>query len=405
MRALVAESNAVTRASLRRILERTGFEVEELRDELAAACLIHEPGAPELALLAVDTLLADFGQVCAAMRQVKPEVYIVALVPQARRIDVGTVLDSGADDFLLKPATLQETEARIRVIRSVLTARKTKSRGEAEAGGGLRDAATAASTEGRIKETATSEGPRILRTLRVLLNDLTSTEALADVFDHTGLAPIEEVPPDDAGEKGVYSVWAPLLVIIQHSAQWLNTRIDLDRKNALQLFGAVERYDSFSEERLLRVLHDIMELVQDGIRTRAENAGGADLHIPIHPIARQSDAVPHPTLLAGPNAERKLIGLRLKDDLRLLMTVTMEPIPKEEPSIASVQPLDVLARDVHSAEYQIMLLRAGTMLNDDYIRKIRAFIHSNNLSQKLEVFRPPSGTAAFLTEAAADAGA
>ena len=404
MRALVAESNAVTRASLRRILERTGFAVEELRDELAAACLIHEPDAPELALLAVDTLLADFGQVCAAMRQVKPEVYIVALVPQARRIDVGAVLDSGADDFLLKPATLQETEARIRVIRSALTARETARRREGERAGDPVDATALDTADDRLDRGAPAEGPRILKTPRVLLNDLTSTEALADVFDHTGLAPIEEVPPDEAGQKGLYSVWAPLLVIIQHSAQWLNTRIDVDRENALQLFDAVERYDSFSEERLLRVLHDIMELVQDGIRTRAEGAGGVDLHIPIHPIARPSEAIPNPAQLAGSNAERKLIGLRLKDDLRVLMTVTMEPIAREEPSISSVQPLDVLARDVHSAEYDIMLLRAGTMLNDDYIRKIRAFIHSNNLSQKLEVFRPPSGTAAFLADASVDAG-
>ena len=231
-----------------------------------------------------------------------------------------------------------------------------------------------------------------------MLDDLTSTDALAAVFNQMGLTPVEEVPPGEAGKKGVFSVWSPLLITVDEKAQWLNTRIDLDETNAMLLFGAVERYGSFSEDRLLRVLQDIMSLVQDGIRTRAAEVGGAQLHIPIAPIARPSSAIPPPTDLAGKLADRKLIGLRLRNDLRLLMTLTMEPIIKEAPVISTVRRMDVLAHDVQSAEYQIMLLRAGTMLSEDYIRKIQAFIHSKNLSQKVEVFRPPHGTAAFLNE-------
>lgn len=383
MRALVAESNVVTRVSLRRILERSGFTVEELRDELAAACLLHAPEAPELALLALDTLLADFGQVCAAMREAKPDIYIVALVPEARRIEVGNVLDAGADDFLIKPASLQEAEARVRVIGGILAAR----RGEEGEG------------EGEDVGEAGVERPRRRRSaLNTLLDEVTSTDTLATVFNQMGLTPVEEISPGEAGGKGVFSVWSPLLITVDEKAQWLNTRIDLDEVNAMLLFGAVERYGSFSEERLLRVLQDIMSLVQDGIRTRAAGVGGAQLHIPIPPVARPAAMIPPPPELAGRIADRKRIGLRLRNDLRLLMTVTMEPIRKEAPVISSVHRMDVLAHDVQSAEYQIMLLRAGTMLSDDYIRKIQAFIHSKNLSQKVEVFRPPRGTAAFLNE-------
>ncbi len=397
MRALVAESNVVTRVSLRRILERSGFAVEELRDELAAACLLHDPDPPELALLALDTLLVDFGQVCAAMREAKPDVYIVALVPEARRIDAGTVIDDGADDFLIKPASLQEAEARIRVIGRVLAERKGEKEEEKEEILGSRSGPSdgAKPSIGEREKVAAERSPR-RRTLDTLLDDLTSTETLATVFNQMGLTPVEEVNPSEAGGKGVFSVWSPLLVTVQESAQWLNTRIDLDEINAMLLFGAVERYGNFSEDRLLRILQDIMGLVQDGIRTRAAAVGGAQLHLPIAPIARPSEAIPAPEDLAGQIAERKRVGLRLRNDLRLLMTVTMEPILKEEPVISSVHRMDVLARDVQSAEYQIMLLRAGTMLSDAYIRKIQAFIHSKNLSQKVEVFRPPRGTAAFL---------
>src|SRR5690606_34636272 len=99
------------------------FEVEELQDELAAACLIYQPDPPELALLALDTLLVDFEQVCEAMRAAKPDVFIVALVPEARRNELLRVLRHGADDFVIKPVTIQEADARVFVIQQTLAAR------------------------------------------------------------------------------------------------------------------------------------------------------------------------------------------------------------------------------------------------------------------------------------------
>lgn len=80
------------------------------------------------------------------------------------------------------------------------------------------------------------------------------------------------------------------------------------------------------------------------------------------------------------------------------LTLTIEPIRRERPVISRLKSWDVLARDVHFAEYQAKLLRAGTMLDDVYIRKIQAFIHSQNLSQHVEVYRPPEGTVRFLEE-------
>lgn len=74
MHAVVAESNVVTRVTLRRMLERLGFQVDELRDELAAAWLLHRPEAPEFTFLSLDTMLVDFEQVCRAMCEAKPDV-------------------------------------------------------------------------------------------------------------------------------------------------------------------------------------------------------------------------------------------------------------------------------------------------------------------------------------------
>lgn len=375
MHALVAESNAVTRVTLRRILERLNFQVDELRDELAAACLLHQPEAPELAFLSLDTLLVDFEQICRAMREAQPDVYIVALVPENRRIDAAWVLDAGADDFIIKPTSIQEMEARVRVIRRALVA------------------------DGEAVVEEISNGRSRRRSIDVLLDDLTDPAVLSDAFSQMDLVPVDEIPPSETGDNPAYSSWAPLLILQADRGKWLNIRIDLDEANGHRLLEAVHRQAAFAEARLLQTLKDVMGLTQDVIRTTAANRGTAQLHLPLEPVALPYHAIPKPSDLASGHADQKLLGLQVHDDLRLLMTLTIEQIRLEKPVISRLQNLDVLARDVQSAEYQVKLLRAGTMLNDVYIRKIQAFIHSQNLSQHVEVYRPPAGTVRFLEQA------
>ncbi|MEX0600968.1 MAG: response regulator [Rhodothermales bacterium] len=374
MRALVAESNVVTRVTLRRILERLGFTVVELRDELAAACLLYQPESPELALLSLDTLLVDFEQVCRAMRDAKPDVYLVALVPENRRIDAAWVLDAGADDFIIKPTSMQEMEARLRVIKHVLAGDTHKS------------------------DVVESARKKPGRTIDVLLEELTDPTVLSNVFSQMDLEPVEEVDPRQTGENPVYSAWAPILILQAGTGKWLNVRIDLDDENGNRLLQSVHRQVEFSQTRLLRTLKDVMGLTEDVLRSAAQARGTAQLHLPLEPIAMPFGTIPKPSELASAHADQKLIGLRLKENLHLLMTLTMESIRLENPVISRLQNMDVLARDVQSVEYQAKLLRAGTMLNDTYIRKIQAFIHSQNLSQHIEVYRPPSGTVKFLEE-------
>lgn len=370
--ALVAESNVVTRVALRRILERLGYEVEELRDELAAACLIHQPDAPELAFLSLDTLLVDFEQVCGAMREAKPDVYIVALVPESRRIDATWVLGAGADDFIIKPSSMQELEARVRVIH--------------------RSMAGPASVEHEEK----SGRGRKAGTIDMLLDELTDSSVLSDVFSQMDLEPVEEIDPRDTGEHPAFTSWAPLLILQADRGKWLNIRIDVDEENGRKLFAAVHRKTAFSEPLLLQAMKDVMDLTEDVIRTAAEQRGTAQLHLPLEAIALPADGIPKPAELASAHADHKHLGLRLNGDLRLLMTLTIEPVRLERPVVGRLRIMDVLAHDIQSTEYQAKLLRAGTVLNETYIRKFQAFIHSQNLSQHVEVYRPPDGTARFL---------
>ena len=389
MRALVAEANVVTRVTLRRILERAGFSVEELRDELAAACLLHQPEAPELALLALDTFLVDFEQVCKSMRAAKPGVFIVALVPQERRLDLSKVLDAGADDYLIKPVTIQVAEARLRIIQRTLTVL-----------GGSASIYTGREEIAAVQDVADSGDHK--PPVSEILAELDFQKALTSVFSQMDLQPVEEVNLDDSFGDPRFTSWVPLILRKEERAQWLNVRIDLDEENASRLFETVHPIESYSEQGISHLLVEIVSLAIDGLCTAALQQDDVYIDLPIAPMAIQSGEIPSPTVLASSYAKGHSIGLLLSKVVRLHLSFTMESVPIEDCLIRQLKPLDVLAHDIQSAEYQVVLLRAGTMIKQSYIEKIQAFIHSQNLSQKVQVFRPPQGTVKFLSETKAD---
>ena len=55
-------------------------------------------------------------QVCQAIREKKPDVFILILTARAETNDVILGLDSGADDYLTKPFQMGELEARLRTL-------------------------------------------------------------------------------------------------------------------------------------------------------------------------------------------------------------------------------------------------------------------------------------------------
>lgn len=378
MHALVAESNVVTRVALRRILERAGYRVDELRDELAAACLLHQPSAPALAFLSLETLLVDFREVCIAMRGADPDVYIVAIVPESRRIDVRQVLDDGADDFIITPASFQETEARVEVIHRTLN-------------GGP---AIVADDDPRAAARK-DRGP----TIDGLLQEIAAPEVLSNAFVQMGLEPAATCDPVET--PPAFSSWVPMLVLQAGAGKWMNVRIDLDQENAPKFLAAVQKRGRFSEARVLQVLGEVMGLTQDVIRGTCEQVGSAGISFPVESMALPADQIPSPRRLAGTHADLSRVGLRLGEDVHLTITLSIEPIRLESLSVNNVEPFDILGIDIQSAEQRLMLLRSGTMLGDDHIRRIQAFIHSQDASQVVKVYRPPARTVQFLQQLAA----
>ena len=113
-RVLVVEDDARLAATLRRVLAAEGHEVEVTGDGLEAIRRARQ-WSPDLAVLDVMLPGADGVTVCRRMRETAqfPILMLTALSGTEERV---RGLDSGADDYLVKPFAYQELLARVRAL-------------------------------------------------------------------------------------------------------------------------------------------------------------------------------------------------------------------------------------------------------------------------------------------------
>jgi DNA-binding response OmpR family regulator len=115
MRVLLVEDDPMIGAGAREGLRQDGFSVDWVRDGRAAAAA--------LAANAFDAVLLDLGlpktsgeEVLKSIRQAGNDVPVLIITARDKVRDRITGLDSGADDYIVKPFDLDELAARIRAV-------------------------------------------------------------------------------------------------------------------------------------------------------------------------------------------------------------------------------------------------------------------------------------------------
>ena len=106
---------------MQRILERAGYEVIAVENGRLAAEQLCQPDGPRLAL--IDWIMPEMDgiSVCRQVRlQRAPYVHMVLLTSKESKQDVVTGLQSGADDYLIKPCDPEELKARLRTGQRIL---------------------------------------------------------------------------------------------------------------------------------------------------------------------------------------------------------------------------------------------------------------------------------------------
>jgi len=122
MRILVAEDDPVSLRLLQTCLVEWGYEVTSVTDGQKALEVLQNPEAPRLAI--IDWIMPgkEGVEICREVRNrgKKPYIYILMLTAKVRKQDIVEGLESGADDYLIKPYNPYELRARLRAGRRIL---------------------------------------------------------------------------------------------------------------------------------------------------------------------------------------------------------------------------------------------------------------------------------------------
>jgi sigma-B regulation protein RsbU (phosphoserine phosphatase) len=116
MRILIADDDAVLRFALREHLERWSFDVVECVDGNEAWQAMQVSASP-LAIIDWNMPGIDGPTLCRDLRDVPAlaGMYVILLTANTSKEDVIAGLESGADDYIIKPFDWDELRARVRI--------------------------------------------------------------------------------------------------------------------------------------------------------------------------------------------------------------------------------------------------------------------------------------------------
>jgi len=119
---LIADDDALSRRLLEKTLTLAGYEVTSVANGRQAVERLSEPDAPRLALLDWMMPELDGPGVCQQVRKSRDHnyVYMILLTSRESKEDIVAGLESGADDYLIKPFDADELKARLRTGERIL---------------------------------------------------------------------------------------------------------------------------------------------------------------------------------------------------------------------------------------------------------------------------------------------
>jgi len=122
MKILIADDETVSRRLIEKTLERAGYEVTAVSDGRRAAEELCRSEGPRLALLDWVMPQLDGPAVCRVVRRKRSQrhVYLILLTSKSSKEDIVEGLESGADDYLIKPFDPGELKARLHTGQRIL---------------------------------------------------------------------------------------------------------------------------------------------------------------------------------------------------------------------------------------------------------------------------------------------
>ena len=116
-RILIADDDLTSMHFLERILESWEFQVEKAEDGEQALQILESDNAPSIAILDWMMPKIDGATVCSRvrMKSERPYTYLLLLSARGKKEELAKGLNSGADDYVVKPYDADELRARLKV--------------------------------------------------------------------------------------------------------------------------------------------------------------------------------------------------------------------------------------------------------------------------------------------------
>lgn len=116
MRLLIAEDDEVLADGLSRSMRQSGYAVDCVNDGLAASTVLSGEQPFDLVVLDLGLPKVDGFTVLKTLREKNRQVPVIILTARDAEEDRVKGLDLGADDYMIKPFSLPELEARVRAL-------------------------------------------------------------------------------------------------------------------------------------------------------------------------------------------------------------------------------------------------------------------------------------------------
>ncbi len=190
MRILIADDDPICLEMLKKTLEMWGHEVVTFADGEQAWAALQMAGSPRIAIL--DWQMPGFRgpEICRMLRQAETERYthVILLSARSEKTDVAEGINAGADDYIVKPANIDELKARLNTAARVVRIHDELMAAQAALSAQVAtDSLTGVGSRFSILETLEKEQARAARersTFGVALVDLDGFSWVNDTLGH-----------------------------------------------------------------------------------------------------------------------------------------------------------------------------------------------------------------------------